>query len=189
MIASSNVSDLKSSTLLSLKKMTTNNNGESVVDLLSKNYDIEYISGRLKIRVLFPIKEEHLCRLDLVCQEVYGEPGYASLLAKWNGISNPFSMSVGDILVCPTPDILTSSFIQEPDIDKRDVEATRSIWLDPKRATKQDLNRIEQLKKIALKEKNGSTDPKPTNLLREGEQAFIKDGNFISLAPYTNPNN
>ena len=189
MIAASSVNDLKDTHLLGLKKTVTNNNGEVVVDLLSKNYDIEYISGRMKVRVLFPIKEEHLCRLDLVCQQVYGNPGYASLLAKWNGISNPFSISVGDIIVCPTSDILTSSFIEEKDIDKRDIEATRSIWLDPKRATKQDLNRIEQLKKIALKEKNGSTDPKPTNLLREGEQAFIKDGNFISLAPYTNPNN
>jgi hypothetical protein len=43
------------------------------------------------------------------------------------------------------------------------------------------------MKKSAYKEKNGSTDPKPTNLLRDGEVPFIANGKKIIFAPYTNP--
>jgi hypothetical protein len=40
------------------------------------------------------VKEEHLCRLDLISFQVYGDASYAPLLAKWNKITNPFDRSL-----------------------------------------------------------------------------------------------
>jgi hypothetical protein len=174
------------SSILTLKSVVKINEGESILDFLSCNYEIDFRSKKFVFDRFFVIREEHLCRMDLVCYEIYQDPSLVDLLCKWNNITNPFSIKVGDVLICPTLKALNSFYVTNP-ISKVDVLDTKSTWLDPSRATKKDLNRLEQLKKAAYKEKNGSTEPKPTNLLREGEVPFEANGKTIVFAPYTNP--
>ena len=174
-------------TLISLKAKTTNTKGEEVIDLLSNNYAVDFAANNFVFLKFFQVKEEHLCRIDLICHEVYGDPSVVDSFCKWNNISNPFSMNVGDILICPTIDTLNSSFVTN-DIPRKEIKDTKATWLDPSRATKKDVNRLEQIRKAAYKEKNGSIDPKPTNLLRDGETPFTADGTTLRFATYTNPN-
>lgn len=176
------------SPIISQKDIITSPEGEKIVDFFKKNYSVDFFDQSLDFITVFIVKEEHLCRLDLISFQVYGDASYAPLLAKWNKITNPFSMEVNDLIVCPTTQTLNRFFSSDPEPVKKSTIDAKSTWLDPERATKQDIKRIEQLKKIAFREKNGSMDPKPTNLLREGESAFIKDGDKLTLAPYTNPN-
>jgi hypothetical protein len=175
------------STLISLKAKTTNANGEEIVDLLSNNYEVNFKSPNFVFLKFFQVKEEHLCRIDLICNEVYGDPSVVETFCKWNGITNPFSLNVGDILICPTIGTLNSFFVNN-DLPRSEAKDTKATWLDPSRATKKDINRLEQIRKAAYKEKNGSTDPKPTNLLRDGEKPFEADGTALRFATYTNPN-
>jgi hypothetical protein len=42
---------------------------------------------------------------------------------------------------------------------------------------------MKQLSKLSAKRKNGSAEPKPTNLLRPGEVPFSTDGNRLIFAP------
>lgn len=173
--------------IFSFKDKITQNDGTEFLDFHSCNYEIDYNSKNFVLSQIFILKEEHLCRLDLVCQEVYNDPKFVNALCKWNDITNPFSLNVGDIIVCPTTETLNSFYVKNPVTSVNALE-TKSTWLDPSRATKKDINRLDQMKKAAYKEKNGSTDPKPTNLLREGEVPFIADGKRITFAPYTSPN-
>ena len=62
------------------------------------------------------------------------------------------------------------------------VNNTKELYLDSSKASKQDINRISSLIKIAAKN-GGASEIKPTNLLREGEVPFIADGNVIRFAP------
>ena len=172
--------------IVSIKGKLNEGSEEEMVDFLSCNYEINVNDKEFSLNQFFVIKEEHLCRLDLVCQEVYGDPGYVDVLCKWNNITNPFTIMVGDVLICPSVKTLDSFYVSTP-VNKVKSLDTKSTWLDPSRATKKDVNRLEQIKKVAYKEKNGSTDPKPTNLLREGESPFVADGSTIVFAPYTNP--
>lgn len=175
------------STMLNLKGIIDLGSGETMLDFLSCNYEINYKSNKLTLHRFFVVKEEHLCRMDLLCQEVYNDPSLVDVLCKWNNITNPFSIQVGDVIICPTMKSLTSFYVTNP-VSKVEALDTKSSWLDPKRATKKDINRLEQMKKAAYKEKNGSTDPKPTNLLRDGEAPFVANGKTIVFAPYTNAN-
>lgn len=176
------------SPIISQKEIITSSDGEQIVDFFKKNYSIDFFDRTLDLIAVFIVKEEHLCRLDLISFQVYGDASYAPLLAKWNKITNPFSMEVNDLIICPTTQTMDKFYTTDPSPTKKSATDAKSLWLDPQRATKQDIKRIEQLKKIAFREKNGSMDPKPTNLLREGEVPFVKEGGTITLAPYTNPN-
>ena len=48
---------------------------------------------------------------------------------------------------------------------------------------KKDQERLKMLMEIAKKSKNGSSEIKPTNLLREGEVPFTANGDIIVFAP------
>lgn len=181
-----NTATALSSTIVTLKKEIDLGGGDKILDFLSSNYEINFNSPELQLKSFFVVREEHICRMDLICQEVYGKPNLVDVLCKWNNITNPFSIQVGDVIICPTEKTLNSFFVNNP-VSKIEALDTKSFWLDPARATKKDLNRLEQMKKAAYKEKNGSTEPKPTNLLREGESPFVANGKTIVFAPYTNP--
>jgi hypothetical protein len=174
------------SSIITLKKEIDLGSGDKILDFLSCNYEINFNSPELQLKTFLIVREEHICRMDLICQEIYGNPSLVDVLCKWNNITNPFSIQVGDIIICPTEKTLNSFFVTNP-VSKIESLDTKSTWLDPARATKKDINRLAQMKKAAYKEKNGSTDPKPTNLLRDGEVPFIANGKKIIFAPYTNP--
>jgi len=173
------------SSIFSNKEKVTKSDGD-MLDLHSLNYVPNFNSGDFVFKQIIIVREEHLCRMDLICQEVYNNITYVNELCKWNDITDPFSINVGDIIICPTMNSMDKFYVKNP-VNKVDILDTKSTWLDPSRATKKDINRLAQMKRSAYKEKNGSTDPKPTNLLREGEAAFVADGKRITFAPYTSP--
>lgn len=74
-------------------------NEMSAVNLLSKTFngDIDFTSGMQTIEVT----HEYIGRPDLVSLAVYNNDSYADILCKINGISNPFELNEGMILVCP----------------------------------------------------------------------------------------
>jgi hypothetical protein len=47
------------------------------------------------------VSPEHIARPDLVSKILYDTPIYGDLICKINGISNPFELNDGDILIVP----------------------------------------------------------------------------------------
>ena len=167
--------------LFDLKDQMLRNN-EYMIDFTENNFEVNYLDTYLKIQTIFLIEDRHICRPDMLSWEAYGNTEYIDAILKFNQICNPFSMDLYDIIVAPTPDSL-KRFYKKPNKISQQVLDTKALFLDPKRASQKDINRITQLAKIASKRKNGSIAPKPTNLLRPGEVPFSTDGNALVFAP------
>lgn len=157
-------------------------NGEYMIDFAENNFEVNYLDPFLKIQRIFLVEDRHICRPDLLSWESYGSTDYISEVLKFNQICNPFSMELYDIIIAPTVESL-ARFYKKGKINSQQILDTKALFLDPTRASQKDTNRLNQLAKIAQKRKNGSSQPKPTNLLRPGEVPFTTDGNVIRLAP------
>lgn len=58
---------------------------------------------------IYEIKEEkYIARPDLISLDVYGDPMFADIICKLNGVSNPFELNMGMTIVVPSPsDVFT----------------------------------------------------------------------------------
>lgn len=55
---------------------------------------------------ILEVNERYVARPDILSMDVYGDAMYSDLLCKLNGISNPFELNVGMLLVIPSPDCI-----------------------------------------------------------------------------------
>lgn len=87
------------SRILRAKKTFTTKVGDTIVDLISSTFSFEAASGPTQgyIRV----GEFEVMRPDLVSARIYSDQQYYEPLLKYNGISNPFSLDVNEILLAP----------------------------------------------------------------------------------------
>lgn len=102
---------------------------------------------------ILEVTEKYIARPDILSKDIYGDSMYADLLCKLNGISNPFELNQGDILVIPSPDCIMN-FMHKPDI----------VELD----SSNNSNNSNSNKPIA----------KPKNVKRKANEAVIGDSRF-----------
>lgn len=168
--------------LLDLKS-TMDRDGIKFIDFLDNNFTVNYLSPDFQVMRIVKVEEHHLCRVDLISFEAYGSVDHVDAVLKFNMITNPFSMDIGDILVIPSLSSASSFFKRSASSQNQVILDTKSIFIDPSRASKKDAARLEQLARIASKRKNGASEIKPTNLLRKGEAPFVASGGALRLAP------
>ena len=96
--------------------------GETVINLTDQTFRIpdEYEYEILEVT------EKYIARPDLLSKDIYGDTLYSDLLCKLNGISNPFELNTGMILVIPSPDRIME-FMYEPNIDECDTNENNNI--------------------------------------------------------------
>ena len=68
---------------------------------------------------IFEVTERYVARPDILSRDIYGDSIYSDLICKLNGISNPFELNVGMILVIPSPDCIMD-FMKNVDISETD---------------------------------------------------------------------
>lgn len=68
---------------------------------------------------ILEVTEKYIARPDLLSLDIYGDSLYSDLLCKLNGISNPFELNKGAILVIPSPSNILD-FMKTPDIEECD---------------------------------------------------------------------
>ena len=159
-------------------------NGETMVDFLSNNFKVNYFDSQLEIAKIMLVEEKHLCRLDLISYEAYSSVDFVDVIMKFNQITNPLSMQIYDLIVCPTRESAQKFYQQEALRNDKLILDTKALFIDPSRASQKDKARLEQLQKIADKRKNGSKEIKPANLLKAGEVPFVADGTALRFSPY-----
>jgi hypothetical protein len=164
-------------------KATMDRDGVKMIDFLDNNFTVNYLSPDFQVMRIVKVEEHHLCRIDLIAFEAYGSVDQVDAVLKFNMITNPFSMEVGDILVIPSLSSVSSFFKRSSQAQSHTILDTKSIFIDTSRASKKDAARLEQLARIASKRKNGASEIKPTNLLRNGEVPFATTGGALRLAP------
>lgn len=156
--------------------------GITMIDFLENNFKVTF-DRRLIINKVFLIQEKHICRPDMISYDAYNSVNYVDGLLKFNQICNPFSMEINDFIVIPDLGSLMRFYREDKLKTTKEVLDTKSLFIDPSKASQKDLARLQQLQKIANRRANGSTEIKPTNLLRKGEVPYKADGNQIIFAP------
>lgn len=107
------------------------------------------------------VEADEVGRIDLVSIAAYGGHDYVDYILKFNGISNPFSITEGDELVIPPLDGGKKKF--KLSIESSDKNPIRDQFINTKRLPVKDANRIKYLTKKYNKE------ILPPNILKTGE--------------------
>lgn len=71
--------------------------GEEIYNLLDYTFEIpeSYMYN------IFVVTKEYIARPDLISLDAYGDPMFADVICKLNGISNPFELNEGMYLIIP----------------------------------------------------------------------------------------
>lgn len=124
------------------------------------------------------IEETEVCRMDLVSLKYYRDASYSDFILKFNGISNPFSMQVGDVILIPDNQATTTRVIPFKSINaNEDKLSIRDQFINTKRLSKKDAKRIEYLQRKANLKINGSSEVLPPNIKKSGDVPNIQIGN------------
>lgn len=88
----------------------------------------------------FEIREEkYIGRPDIISIDAYGDPMFADVICKLNGISNPFELNVGMTLIIPSPSIIFD-FAQSAPIDEIDSKDNKLVPSPKNRSQKRQAN-------------------------------------------------
>lgn len=93
-------------------------NDETIVNLLDKTF---LIPNKFEYNVV-EVPKECVARMDLIAKQIYGDSSFSDLLCKINGISNPFELNEGDMVVCPSVADLGKFYYIELPSEKEDSE-------------------------------------------------------------------
>jgi hypothetical protein len=66
------------------------------------------------------VSERYIARPDLISNDVYGDTIYTDLICKLNGISNPFELNKGMLLIIPSIDNIMD-FMKTVSVEESDV--------------------------------------------------------------------
>jgi hypothetical protein len=89
---------------------------------------------------IFEIRDEkYIARPDIVSMDMYGDPVFADIICKLNGISNPFELNVGMTIILPSPsDIFT--FTQQAPRDELEGKTNDEIPVPKRKNQKRQAN-------------------------------------------------
>jgi hypothetical protein len=110
-------------------------NNEKIVDLTFQNY---VPKKKKSIARVYTLTEEYDARPDKLSETVYNSSTFADLVLKTSDISNPFSLSSGDIIIVyELVDSLQDFNISE-EIEKNKEDIIRNQYIDETKKTKLD---------------------------------------------------
>lgn len=162
-------------TLLNKYFVKKEKSDDLVLDLTRTSIN-EYALASVNSISMYAVDDETKMRPDLIAQRLYEDQGALDLLLKYNGVSNPFSLEVGDILLIPSLDKL-QTLLKVPvpiaDIGAPKEDGAEELFLNP--ATTKDKERLEQIREQT---KGGEVLPGNVNK-KDGKNIKIKDGKLI----------
>ena len=149
---------------LDKKPLFTRPDGSEIKDLTSSMFDIRannYVSYNV-----YKVPKEFEMRPDLISGAVYNNTLYAEVILKYNGISNPFTIQEGDMILIPNLDSMDAIMAKPAGVDVDGAKAIRNSYkyIDPIKIPKTDSN--FQDRQIVGGAQPGALPP---NIAKEGE--------------------
>jgi hypothetical protein len=133
----------------------------------------------VRVDKTFVVDEYYAGRIDLISLNLYNNANYGDQLLKFNGISNPFSIGIGDILDVPPIDVLLKQW-KKPGIGVKEANVVRDKFIDTKRLPTKDQNRLDYLKRKAAEKPNGAKEILPPNVLKSDQtNVVIQNGETL----------
>ena len=149
-------------------------NGDESLDLTA---GVWKFSEQVDVTSTAVVTQDTEMRLDLIAKVVYGDCNKLGYLMKLNGISNPFSIFAGQIIMAGDLGQMSGHIgkfagFTDTENEKTDI---RSALFDPAKLSKKDQKRLEYIKKKS----NGQTNL-PPNFAEPGTQEItVRDGKVI----------
>ena len=95
---------------------------EQIINLLDKTFSIPKEFGYNVVETT----SDYIARMDLLSKQLYGTEKYQDVLCKINGISNPFELNEGEIVICPEiTDMPYFYYVEEN--EERDPESNKAM--------------------------------------------------------------
>lgn len=161
---------------LDKKPKVTRPDGIEIVDLTTSMFDIaaaNYISYSV-----YKIPKEFEMRPDLISGAVYNNSGYAEFILKFNGISNPFTIKEGDIILIPSLDSMRAVTSKPTGSEADGAKMIRDSYkyIDPTKIPKSDST-------FANRQLNIPEGALPPNISKEGEQQITYRNGRVYFGP------
>jgi len=155
-------------------------NDEYIKDLTAQSVDFN-TGGRMIIKSTGIVSSDLVMRSDLIAKIYFRDSNKLDYLLKFNGISNPFSIDEGDIILIPDDDVMKAVFKPKRELDKvASKESLINKFFDPDRLSKKDAKRLEYLQVKSEALSNGSKTNLPPNFAEPGSKEIkVVDGNVI----------
>jgi hypothetical protein len=149
------------------KPLFTKEDGITIRDLTQSIFNFKtnnYLSYQA-----YKIPVDYAMRPDLISQAVYNNTVYAEYILKYNGISNAFSISPGDIILIPDLNSAQDNVKKEGEgADSPENKIRLSYkYIDPTKAPKQD--KIA----VAFSDRNLKEGALPPNIAEEGAKQIV----------------
>jgi len=163
---------------LDKKSFFKKSDGNIVRDLTQTMFDFR--SNNYTSFNLFKLPLDYVMRPDLISQAVYNNTLYAEFILKYNGISNPFSMSPGDLILIPNlesaqQNVKTNGRGEDYDAAKKIRESYK--YIDPTKNPKRDTNTDKfDNRKFEKSASNKSLEEGalPPNIAEEGTSQIVE---------------
>lgn len=159
------------SKILRTKKLFTNLTGESIIDLISATF--KYSASPNSAGTII-VNEYEVMRPDLISDRIYSNYENWDVILKFNGISNPFSLDFGEVLLAP-PFNEISTMVSPPinvvEKGKEPAKKNESKLITPK--TPKDKQRLD-----SIRTKVSEVVP-PNFNLTGSKNIKVVDGNVI----------
>ena len=151
--------------------------GDPIIDL---SYSTFSFNSNISIIATGIVTTDLEMRPDLVAKIYYKDISKIDYLLKFNGISNPFSLEAGTIVLIGDETEMSNCFssgkIADPDKKQTDI---RTKFFDPNRLSKKDAKRLTLIQQKSQTFTNGASNL-PPNMADIGSQEIkIKDGVVI----------
>lgn len=119
------------------------------------------------------VDEDESARPDLIALQYYGNQSMLDIILKWNGISDPFSITEGDVLEIPNSNVRYFKLERPKEFENNPV---KQQFVDNKRLSKKDQRRLD-----ALKKKYGKENLLPPNVIPVGKKNYEFVGTRIKM--------
>lgn len=153
---------------LDKKPIVKRSDGLEIKDLTSSMFDVK--SNNYITYNVYRVPKEFAMRPDLIAASVYNDSEYAEIILKYNGISNPFSINEGDIILIPNLSSATANISTQKGTQTDGGKLIRDSYkyLDPIKIPK--INTSFQNRQIVSNAPDGALPP---NLNNEGEPQIV----------------
>jgi hypothetical protein len=160
---------------LDKKPLFKKEDGNTVRDLTQTMFDFR--SNNYTSLNAFKVSRDYVMRPDLISQAVYNNILYAEYILKYNGISNPFSIQEGDVILIPNLESAklntkTTQGSSADDVSKRLRDSYK--YIDPTKIPKKDGNTTLFDDRNLGKKTNIKEGALPPNIADEGVSQIVE---------------
>lgn len=160
------------------KKPEVQVNGEYIKDMTAPS--VEFGPNMLVAKTGI-VSGDLSMRADLVARIYFDNANKLDAILKFNGISNPFSLNEGDIVLVPSKEDMKTAFKQKTSKDNKAAkDELVKKFFDPDKMSKKDKKRIEYLRAKSDARSNGSKTNLPPNFAEPNSKEMrVVDGAVV----------